>query len=62
LLNIRGFLKAGPRKNFSFKPVRSARKVADPCYTVILIASPKILVIWVMRKGSGFIRILVKWK
>ena len=45
LLNIRGFLKAGPRKNFSFKPVRSARKVADPCYTVILIASPKILVI-----------------
>jgi len=30
LLNICGFLKAGPRKNFSFKPVRSARKVADP--------------------------------
>jgi len=30
LLNIRGFLKAGPRKNFSFKPVRSAKKVADP--------------------------------
>jgi len=33
LLNIRGFLKAGPRKNFSFKPVRSAKKVADPCST-----------------------------
>jgi len=31
LLNIRGFLKAGPRKNFSFKPVRSTKKVADPC-------------------------------
>jgi len=30
LLNIRGFLNAGPRKNFSFKPVRSAKKVADP--------------------------------
>jgi len=25
------FLKAGPRKNFPFKPVRSAKKVADPC-------------------------------
>jgi len=23
------FLKAGPRKNFPFKPVRSAKKVAD---------------------------------
>jgi len=33
LLNIRGFLKAGPRKNFSFKSVRSAKKFADPCFT-----------------------------
>ena len=30
LLNICGFLKAGPRKNFSFKLVRSAKNVADP--------------------------------
>jgi len=35
LLNIRGFLKAGPRKNFSFKPVRSAKKVADPWCTLL---------------------------
>jgi len=33
LLNVCGFLKAGPRKNFSFKPVRSAKKVADPWST-----------------------------
>jgi len=25
------FLKAGPRKKFCFKPVRSAKKVANPC-------------------------------
>jgi len=30
LLNICGFLKASPRKNFSFKLVRSAKNVADP--------------------------------
>jgi len=30
LLNICGFLKAGSRKNFSFKPVRSAKKVVAP--------------------------------
>jgi len=27
------FLKAGPRKKFCFKPVRSAKKVADPWFT-----------------------------
>ena len=32
LLNIGGFSKAGPRKNFNFKPVRSAKNVADPCF------------------------------
>ena len=32
LLNICGFLKAGPRKNFSFKAVHSPKKVADPCF------------------------------
>jgi len=30
-MNNGGFLKAGPRKIFSFKPVRSAKEVADPC-------------------------------
>ena len=30
LPNIRGFLNAGPRKNFSFKPVRSGKKVPTP--------------------------------
>jgi len=34
MLNICGFLKAGPRKNFSFKPVRNAKKVADPCFRI----------------------------
>ena len=32
MVNIRGFLKAGPRKNFSFKPDRSAKMIADPCF------------------------------
>ena len=31
-LNIFDFLKAGPQKQFSFKPVRCAKKVADHCY------------------------------
>jgi len=31
LLNICVFLKAGPQKKFSFNPVRSSKKVADPC-------------------------------
>jgi len=30
LLNICGYLKAGPQKKFSFKPVCSAKKVANP--------------------------------
>jgi len=25
-------MKAGPRKTFGFKPVRCAKKVADPCF------------------------------
>jgi len=31
LLSICGLLKAGPQKILSFKPVRSTKKVADPC-------------------------------
>jgi len=30
-LTIGGFLKAGPRKNLCFKPVRTAKKFADLC-------------------------------
>jgi len=30
LLNYCDFVKAGPRKIFSFKPVRSGKKVAGP--------------------------------
>jgi len=28
------FLKVGPRKNFSFKPVRSGKKVAEIKYKI----------------------------
>ena len=33
-LNIFDFLKAGPQKQFSSKPVRCAKKVADHCFRV----------------------------
>jgi len=38
LLNYCVFFKAGRRKFFSFKPVRSAKKVADPCSSLYVIS------------------------
>jgi len=61
-------LKAGPRKKFSFKPVRITKKVADPCsgLTEPYLGNPfccKFLLAWHLVQAASYhiLFLIIAW-